>query len=271
MRGTSAASLAAVQERFEPVLQAAGPAALDLGEQLFAVTAALDSSAALRRGLSDPSRSGADKAALAAGTLAGRFDERVVDLLRGIAESRWSRERDVADAVEEVAIGAVLAAAEARGVLEQVEDELFRLSRALIGSREARAVLSDTGTAPEQRRALAEAILAGKADEATRTLALHATTALRGRRFVPTLGWYGEIAAARRKRLVASVTTAVELDAAQTDRLGQLLTRTYGRPVQLNVTVDRDVVGGLRVQVGADVVNATILARLSDARRRLAG
>ena len=54
MRGTSLASLAAAQERFEPVLAAAGKQAADLGEQLFAVVDALDSSGSLRRTLSDP-------------------------------------------------------------------------------------------------------------------------------------------------------------------------------------------------------------------------
>ena len=54
MRGTSLASLTAAQERFAPVLTAAGKQAADLGEQLFAVVDALDSSGSLRRTLSDP-------------------------------------------------------------------------------------------------------------------------------------------------------------------------------------------------------------------------
>jgi F-type H+-transporting ATPase subunit delta len=56
MRGTSGASLAAAQERFEPVLRSAGADGQALGEQLFAVVAALDSSGPLRRSLADPSR-----------------------------------------------------------------------------------------------------------------------------------------------------------------------------------------------------------------------
>jgi F-type H+-transporting ATPase subunit delta len=56
MRGTSGESLNRARERFEPVLRSAGEDGLTLGEQLFAVTAALDASAPLRRGLADPSR-----------------------------------------------------------------------------------------------------------------------------------------------------------------------------------------------------------------------
>ncbi|MGO3814317.1 MAG: hypothetical protein ACTJHV_05915 [Cellulosimicrobium funkei] len=74
MRGTSGESLTQARDRFEPVLRSAGESALALGEQLFVGTAALDASAPLRRSLADPSRSGADKAALVTAVLASGFD-----------------------------------------------------------------------------------------------------------------------------------------------------------------------------------------------------
>lgn len=271
MRGTSGASLAAAQERFEPVLRSAGADGATLGEQLFAVVAALDGSGALRRSLADPSRDGEDKAGLVQAVLADGFDERVVDLVAGVARSRWSSDADLPDALERLAVDATLAAAESRGALETVEDELFRLTRALVGQREVRQALSDATTDPTRRTALVDALLQGKADDVTRSLARRATIAPRGRRFVPTLTWYGDVAAERRRRLVASVTSGSILTAAQEARLGEILERAYGRPVQLNVTVDPAVVGGLRIQVGADVVDSTVLSRLADARRRLAG
>lgn len=270
MRGTSGASLKAAQERFEPVLRAAGADALTLGEQLLTFVSALDDSAALRRSLADPSREGEAKAGLVADLLSG-FDERVVDLVSGLVRSRWADDADLGEAVERLGLDAVLASAEARGVLETVEDELFRFSRSLDGQREAKQVLSDATTAPERRVALVDALVGGKVDTVTQRLAQRATSSLRGRRFVQTLGWFGEVAAERRKRLVASVTTATMLTREQEQRLGALLERSYGKPVQLNVTVDPAIVGGMRIQVGADVVDSTVLSRLADASRRLAG
>ncbi|WP_345711686.1 F0F1 ATP synthase subunit delta, partial [Kineococcus glutinatus] len=41
--------------------------------------------------------------------------------------------------------------------------------------------------------------------------------------------------------------------------------------VRLNVDVDPDVLGGLRVKVGDEVIDGTISSRLAEARRRLAG
>lgn len=270
MRGSSGASLTAAQERFEPVLRAAGAEALALGEQLLTLVSALDDSAALRRSLADPSREGEAKAGLVADLLSG-FDERVVDLVSGLVRARWASDADLADAVERLGVDAMLASAEARGALETVEDELFRITRSLVGQREAKQVLSDRTTAPERREALVDQLVGGKVDTVTQRLAQRATSSLRGRRFVQTLGWFGEVAAERRKRLVASVTSATVLTREQEQRLGALLERSYGRPVQLNVTVDPAIVGGMRIQVGADVVDSTVLSRLADAQRRLAG
>lgn len=271
MRGTSLASLDRLQEGFEPVLRDAGAQALALGGQLFSVVDVLDGSGALRRSLSDPSRSGEDKAALVRRLLEGSADAPVVELLAQVVRARWTAESDLVDAVEGLALEAVLASADSRGALEQVEDELFRVTRALAGQREVRAALADVGAPAARRTALIEGLLAGRADEATLVLARRAAAAPRGRSFVVALGWFGEAAARRRDRLVASVIAGAPLSPAQAERLSALLERSYGRKVQLNVTVDPEVIGGLRVQVGADVVDSTVLARLADARRRLAG
>ncbi len=49
------------------------------------------------------------------------------------------------------------------------------------------------------------------------------------------------------------------------------LARQYDRPVHLNVVVDPEVVGGVKVEIGDDVIDGTVASRLDDARRRLAG
>ena len=45
----------------------------------------------------------------------------------------------------------------------------------------------------------------------------------------------------------------------------------YGTPVQLNVDVDPAILGGIRVEVGDEVIDGSIEGRLEEARRRLAG
>jgi len=72
-------------------------------------------------------------------------------------------------------------------------------------------------------------------------------------------------------RLVATVRVAHELGDADSQRLQGALARQYDRPVHLNVVVDPDVVGGVKVEIGDDVIDGTVASRLDDARRRLAG
>jgi F-type H+-transporting ATPase subunit delta len=232
-----------------------------LGEELFTLVDALDSSASLRRTLADPSVDADAKAGLATRLLVAA-DPRTVDLVQGLVRSRWSVDIDLDDAVEELAFHAVLASAETDGGLEKVEQELFRITRALAGQRELRRGLFEPRLSPAARVALVDGLLGGQGTPATRIVARRAAAAPRGRRYVATLGHVGDLVADRRSRQVATVTSARDLD---------VLSQTYGRAIQLNVIVDEYVIGGLRIQVGPDVIDSTVLARLADARRRLAG
>lgn len=271
MRRTSQASLDAVAAGYEPVLRAAGAEAGKLGEQLFAVVDALDGASTLRRALSDPARDGDAKAALAAGLLAGRADDRVVAVLSAIARARWSAEGDVADAVEQLAADSVLAGAQNAGDLEKVEEEIFRILRLLASQRDLRRALGDRQATGKARAELARSVFGATSHPATAQLLARAAEAPRGRGIVASLTELERLVAARRRKLVAAVTSAQPLTKAQSARLATLLETAYGRSVQLNTSVDADVVGGLRIEVGSDVVNATVLSRIDDVRRRLAG
>ena len=271
MRGTSAASLATVQAGFEPVLRTAKKNAAMLGGQLFSVVDALESSGSLRRAVSDPSRSGDDKAALVRAVLGTSADTRVVAVVEAIARGRWTSESNLVDAIEEMAADAVLASAEAAGVLEQAEDELFRFERVLVGQRELRRALTDRSAPAESRATLARTVLTGVALAATVQLVERAALAPRGRTMSMMISIMLRLSARRRRQLVASVTAAAPLSIDQRERLVATLERTYGRPVQITVAIDPRVLGGMSVQVGAQMVDSTVLSRIDDLRRRLAG
>ncbi len=70
---------------------------------------------------------------------------------------------------------------------------------------------------------------------------------------------------------MAHATVAAPLSAAHHDRLQAALSKLFGRPIQLNVDVDPTIIGGIRVEVGDEVVDGSILGRLEEANRRLAG
>ena len=64
---------------------------------------------------------------------------------------------------------------------------------------------------------------------------------------------------------------SIELDASQSERLAAALTRIYGKPVHLKVVLDPQIVGGIRVQIGDEVDDGTVLRKLEGARRHLGG
>jgi F-type H+-transporting ATPase subunit delta len=82
---------------------------------------------------------------------------------------------------------------------------------------------------------------------------------------------YRRVAAETQGQVVATVRVARPLSSADEQRLTQLLSSQYDTTVHLNVVVDPEVLGGLRVEIGDEVIDGTIASRLDDARRRLVG
>jgi F-type H+-transporting ATPase subunit delta len=255
---------------FEPVVAAAGKDGLTLAAQLFTVVDTIDGSGSLRRALTDPARPGTDKGVLIGQLFAG-MDSRVRDVLKDFVNQRWSSESHLTDAIAEAGYAALLGAADSAGKLAAVEEELFRVERALTAERELLVALGNRATPRASRVALVRTILGGKLEPITEALVERAVAAPRGTRLVTTIKQLVVMAAERRGRGVARVTAAVELSAAQRKRLANILNTAYGREIHLNVAVDPSVVGGMKVQVGSEVVDGTVLARLDDARRRLVG
>ena len=270
MRGSSATSLAAAQERLAPEIARAGVDALGLSEQLFAVLDALDSSSALSRTLTDPSRPAESKAAVAK-AVATDADPVIAEAFADLARSRWSATGDLADAVESLAFHAALASAAARDALGRAEGELFQLVRSLKPERQLLRALAYTASPPEARLRLVDSLLGGMTDPITKFIARRAALAPRGRKYLDILDSLANLIAERRGVLAATVTAAGDLTESQRERLTSLLEAAYGCTIALFVDIEPDVVGGLRVRVGADVIDSTVLARLHQARRRLQG
>jgi F-type H+-transporting ATPase subunit delta len=194
-----------------------------------------------------------------------------VGLLESVAADRWSRPRNLTDTLERLAAMSAFAGAEQAGTLDDVEDELFRFGRALEREPALRAALSDPNLPTERKRAVVEALLVGRAQAVTVMIVDRIVQAPRGRTLESALAEYSELAARRRDRTLATVTTAVPLTDVQHRRLAAALTRIYGRRVVLQADLDPDVVGGVRVRIGDEIIDGTVVTRLALAARRIAG
>jgi F-type H+-transporting ATPase subunit delta len=271
MQGASRGSLAAARETLGTLIRSGDSDLLALGDDMFAVAAVLDRESGLRRALTDPSRSGDDRAGLARAVLGERVGGAAVDVVVWAVRSRWSSPRGLVDAVELLAVEAVAAAADKARRLDTVEDELFRISRIVAGAPELRAALADLSAPVENRAGLIEGLLGDQVAEETRRLVRQAVVAPRGRTFDRAVEIYGEVAAELRSRLIATVTATVPLTEEQRERLAAALRRIYGAELHLNVQLDPTLVGGIRVEIGDEVIDGSVVSRLDEARRRLVG
>jgi F-type H+-transporting ATPase subunit delta len=271
MQAASRQSYAAAAERLDAV--AAGATTPQLGtvaDELLAVARVLADQPRLRRALSDPTRSGEDRAALLRELLAGRIGDDTLPLLDTLVAGRWSSASELLDGCEELGVQALLAGAEREGVLAEVEDELFRFSQLLAGDPELAATVGDRSVPAGRRAALTDELLGGRATGVTVRAVRVALGGFGGRSIAGALTRLVESAAARRDRAVAYVTVATPLSEAEEQRLGTALAARYGRDISLRTTVDPQVLGGVRVQVGADLYDGTVARRLAEARTALA-
>jgi F-type H+-transporting ATPase subunit delta len=265
MRGASYVSLA----RAEDALASASPAEA-LGGELFSIAKLLDGNGALRRALTDPARPTDSKTGLVRQLFGGKISASALEILTAAVSGRWVSGRDLGDALDQLSVEAEVAYADSRRKLDEVEDELFRLDRVVTAERALADKLGDRRIPVDHRQELIRGLLQGKADATTVRLAERAVDG-RGRGFAASMRAYQVAAAARRNASIATVRVATDLTEAERTRLAEALGRQYGRQIQLNVIVDPQVVGGVRVDIGDEVIDGTIAARLDDAQRRIAG
>lgn len=248
----------------------AGPDPAQLAAELFAVADLLRAEAGLRRALADPGTAQRARLGLLERVLSGKVGDDTLEVLRWAVESRWSRERDLEFAVDTLGVEAELASAEAQGQLEDVEDELFRFGRIVESNAELSLALSDLSVPPARKRGLLERLLESRANPVTVRLVQRAVArGEKGRTVDRVIDELVALAAERRQRKVAVVQVARPLDADQMDRLRAALSRTFGGEVELRVDVVPDVLGGVIVQVGDEVVDGSVARRLTEAHRRL--
>jgi F-type H+-transporting ATPase subunit delta len=269
MAGASTDSLTAARRDLDSVLTTGG---LPLAAELFSALGTVDSSAPLRRALTDPSWTTERRVGVVRSLFGGKLSEAGSAVLTDLAGRRWSRDRDFGDALEQLATTAVAAAAERDGLagLERLSDELLSFNRAVGESHDLQRALTDPQAPAAARGALAARLLGGASEEA-RLLVRQAVENPRGSKPVDLIRDFVDAVADRQRTWIAEVTVARPLGPGQQDRLASGLRRLFGRDLKLDVAVDPELVGGIRVQVGDDVVDSSLQTRLLDLQRKLAG
>ena len=267
MHAGSARSLSAVLEKAESVLDAGADAGA-MGDELFALATTMDTRHSLRRALTEPAVAAEAKSRLLHTLLRGKVSDATIDVVEEAVKHRWSQGSDLGDALERASALAQVVRAEQAGHLDELEDNLFRFGRIVDANAELRDVLAEPAYPLEAKQRLLDSLLGDRVDEPTRKL-LGQAVAARQRSLSAVLDTYQKVAADRRNRLVATVWVAAPISEDHKDRLANALARQYSHDIHLNVIVEPEVLGGVRVAVGDEVIDSTVESRLKQARRLL--
>ena len=223
-----------------------------IGNELFTITKVLDDSIQLERALTDPSRPVADKVAVLKELLGDNAHPMTMEIMTDLVSRRWSRARDIANAVEDFGVDAMMYYADATDATLQVSIELSELHSALLNLPVVREVFS------------------GKTlNKVTMRLAEHATCNLRRRRYLETIQWLINKFSRHMGESMVTVTTATPLKKEQIKRLVEVYSAKVGRQVHINSVVDPTVLGGMRIQVGDEVTDNTVVAQLQNLHRKV--
>ena len=156
-----------------------------------------------------------------------------------------------------------------KGKLDALQQQLAEFADAVDRNRELQVFFfSPYLSSAEKKEGIAKAI-SGAEPELINFLGLlvekqRMTEIFRIRRQLDEL-WKHE-----NRRIDVTVTSAVELDPAVVEKIGQEVERQTGEKVDLSSRVDGDILGGIVLQVGNMVLDASIRSRLEKLRKSVA-
>ncbi|MEN0103463.1 MAG: F0F1 ATP synthase subunit delta [Curtobacterium sp.] len=264
MRSATRSALSSTQA---VLAELGGSADLATGAEILAAGRVVAGSSQLLTLLADPTADVVGKKAVIDRVFAGQATTTRA-VLTAVAGARWSSQQDLLAGIEDAGIRAVAATA---GPGTSIEAELFAFETAVRSDAGLELALGTKLGSPAEKSALVERLIGGKSSAQTVTILSALVQQPRGRRIGELVRDASRIVADQAEKVVATVITATALSEAQAARAARGLSARYGKDIIVNHVVDPKVVGGVRVQVGGDVIDGTVSTRLADLRLQLAG
>ena len=269
--GSSRISLATTRDVLDKSLAGlSGDVASPLSNDVFAVVNVLGQNVALRRAITDPSRHSEEKAAFLKELLGSRISDKALAIASTAVTQRWSSPSDLLISMEQIAIQAEAGAANARGELDKLEEEIFSFSRALVANQDLRNALNGNPQAITEKRTLVNEILKG-ATASTKALVSQIVNGLWGRSIENALSDIAHATAEHRNLVVAHVQSAIDLTADQKSKLATALSKQIGQAVRVNVETNPKVIGGVSIRFRDELIDGTVISRMAEASQALAG
>lgn len=270
MRASSRDAALAVASEFDAASQSLDSAALTTAaSELTEVIRVIDANPVLRKRLTEDEDNTDGQVALVQNLFGGKVSPIVVEILSAAVKQRWSTSADFTTALRRQNALVVLTAAERDGSIEQVETELFAVGRLLDQNPQLASLLSDHTHDGARRVELLRSLVGDQVGPHTWYLLSHLIVLLHGQPSEVAVDHLAELAAARRGESVAHVVSAAPLTDAQSARLSTVLGKIYRRTISVQTEIDPEIIGGLRIGVGDEVIDADVATRLAKAAESL--
>jgi len=165
---------------------------------------------------------------------------------------------------------ALLELAEDAKSITRVEKDLKSFKKIYESNAELKRLAESPVFATEDKAAALTAI-AKKAKLSTLTTQFIGTVASnrRAAELPGIISAFNDILARRRGSQVAKVTSATKLTAAQVTSIKAQLKKTLGRPVDVETSINPDLLGGFVVRIGSRLYDSSLKTKLEDMRLAL--
>lgn len=234
------------------------------GSELLAASAQIDAAPALLATLADGSVAGTAKRELVERLFAA-LSAGARTVLIAAVEQNWSNPAEFVAGVEELGIRAEAISTPA------LADELLAAATVIDSDHELELTLGNKLGDAAAKASLVARLFAGRLSDGAVSVIRHLVTHARGRRLSAALRQSARVAADQGGSELATVTVAAPLSEAQQSRISSLLEHSAGRPVRVTTVIDPALLGGVRIQIGDDVIDGSVRSRLDDLRLQLAG
>lgn len=237
----------------------------ELASSLFQAALGLSGSKPLKSALADASASPEAREALAKKVFASLSTD-AKNLLVQLVRMPWSAPDDIQAALEDLAIRVSASASD-----DDIVGELLQVSTLVHSDPDLELALGSKRALPEAKAALVGRLISKKVAPATAQIVEHLVRDSRGRRIGAMLHHAAQTVADQAGKGLAVVSVASPLRPAQRAAIAELLAKKYGREHYLAEVITPQLVGGVKVRVGDDVIDGSIQTRLQDLRTQLAG